>query len=148
LVRALSQLDTATALVLAALITIIGYGLQAYFTKKKELDVQMHEIKQRLFSAMVDEIPYVFIPQYRDKLPPDQKLEHAERFFGPYRKLWLFASDATIRKMNNVIDLFSPPSSHQDRPTATIAEFILSLRKELGIQTDLTITDVRFVTVK
>lgn len=55
------QLDMPLAIVLVPIIGIAGYYIQAYSMKKKDLAIKREEIKQGLFSAMVDEIPFVFI---------------------------------------------------------------------------------------
>lgn len=85
--------------------------------------------------------------QYRDKLSPQDQLEHRRKFYGAYTKLWLSAGDDIIKKMNEVIGLSGSPPAQQDKPTHTMASLILSMRKELGIKTRLTEEDVRFVAI-
>jgi uncharacterized protein YihD (DUF1040 family) len=125
---------------------IVIYYVQASYSKKNEVAMGLHKKKLKLFADMAREIPYVFVQQYKERLTPEERLKHAEQFYGPYLELWLYASDDSIRRINDVIGLYGP-SPPKDHNTATIAELLLQMRKDSGIKTKLTIDDVRFFQV-
>jgi len=143
--------DPGLALVIASIVTpivsVLLYYLQATSTKKSEVDKEARQKVAEKYAAIIEEIPFVFFAQIRDKLSADDQLDHKRRFFGQYGHIWLHSvSDDTIRKLNDVIALYgaTPP---QDQAGKTVAQFIVAVRREIHGTTTLTAEDYRFVTV-
>ena len=144
------SLDPGVALVLASSIAIIGYWVQAHFSRKMSIEREARREKAERFKIIIEELPYVFFPAYKEKLNKKELVKHAERFFGAYRDLWLYAGDDVIRAFNDLIDLFmKPPASEvmKTEPAVKLARTLLMIRKDLGIKTSLTEKDFRFFVI-
>jgi hypothetical protein len=147
----LTVVDPGLALVIASFVTpivsVLLYYQQATSAKKSEMDKEARQRVAEKYETIVEEIPFVFFAQIRDKLSADDQLKHKRCFFGQYGHIWLHSvSDDTIRRLNDVIALYSvtPPL---DKAGKTVAQFIVAARREIHGKTTLTAEDYRFVAV-
>ena len=144
------SVDPGLSVVIASLIAIVGYCVQAYFSKKLDVERQIRREKSDRFKIIISGLPYVCFPAYTERLSEEERLEHAERFFGAYRDLWLYAGDEVIRAFNDFIDLFIKPPSREvmgSEPAMKLARVLLAIRKDIGIKTTLTEKDFRFFAI-
>ena len=144
------SVDPGLSVIIASLIAIVGYCVQAYFSKKLDIERQIRREKSDRFKIIISELPYVCFPAYKQRLSREELLEHAERFFGAYRDLWLYASDEVIRAFNDFIDLFMKPPAREvigSEPAMKLARVLLAIRKDIGIKTTLTEKDFRFFAI-
>jgi len=144
------SVDPGLSIIIASLIAIAGYCVQAYFSKKLDVERQIEHEKSDRFKIIINELPYVCFPAYKERLSKEELLEHAERFFGAYRDLWLYASDEVIRAFNDFIDLFMKSPTNEimgSEPAMKLARVLLAIRKDIGIKTNLTEKDFRFFVI-
>ena len=144
------SVDPGLSIIIASLIAIAGYCVQAYFSKKLDVERQIGHEKSDRFKIIINELPYVCFPAYKERLSKEELLEHAERFFGAYRDLWLYASDEVIRAFNDFIDLFMKSPTNEimgSEPAMKLARVLLAIRKDIGIKTNLAEKDFRFFVI-
>jgi hypothetical protein len=144
------NVDPGLSVILASIIAILGYWIQAYFSRKMEVEKETRREKTKRFTIIISELPYVFFPAYKEKLTKEELVMHAEKFFGAYRDLWLYAGDEVILSFNDLIDLFMKPSVSEvmkSEANLKLAKTLLAIRKDLGIKTSLTEKDFRFFVI-
>lgn len=62
------SVDPGLSVILASIIAILGYWIQAYFSRKMEVEKETRREKTKRFTIIISELPYVFFPAYKEKL--------------------------------------------------------------------------------
>jgi len=144
-------IDPGLAIVLASVIAIGGYWVQSYLARKREMQRQISREKEERFRTIIEELPYVFFKEYKERVPKDELIAHAEKFFSAYRELWLYASDDVIKGFNTLIDIYMKPvqvrTEVEQKAEQKLVSVLLEMRKDLDINTSLKESDFRFFVV-
>jgi hypothetical protein len=114
-------MDTGTAVMIAAVIAVIGYAV------KGAVDIQMREREQKeeRYKSMLISIKGFYASSQNQKLK--------EKFIEEMTMAYLYASDRVIQTANKFLDtvkMKAEPSSDEDKRKA-LAILIIAMRKDL-----------------
>jgi hypothetical protein len=114
-------MDTGTAVMIAAVIAVIGYAV------KGSVDIQMREREQKeeRYKGMLMSIKGFYESSQNQKLK--------EKFIEEMTMAYLYASDQVIQTANKFLDtvkMKAEPSSDEDKRKA-LAILIIAMRKDL-----------------
>lgn len=123
------EIDQGLAIIISAIIAIVGYVLQARSSQNREIESKKHQRKIEQYENMIKALSGFYKTGTTDA---------KNQFIEEYYKSWLYASNETLIKINEFLTLASKPQEgtieeDQDKRKEVIKAVLIYLRKDLGL---------------